>query len=102
MPVDSAAGDLPNPRKMLGFLTEHSPRPMDSPFRPTYFNPHDGNTYFLAPLTDGEHEVLWACPTNADGSYDLDSAIPETDFADKPTSEDRRRIAAALGSAQSN
>jgi|GEM_PF-5730665 hypothetical protein len=62
----------------------------------TYANPTDGNTYYLASLEDGNSKVLWACPTNRDGSADFVSAIPETDFAEPLTPDDRERIVRAL------
>ncbi len=65
--------------------------------RKTYANPSDGNTYYFAPLDDHGKEVLWACPTNTEGSADFESAIPETDFAEPLTAEERGQIVAALG-----
>ena len=61
----------------------------------TYANSDDGNTYYLAPV-DGKEEVLWACPTNVDGTADFESAIPETDFAEPLAAEERQHIIAAL------
>lgn len=62
----------------------------------TFNNPTDGNTYYLASLEDGNSKVLWACPTNRDGSADFVSAIPETDFAEPLTPDDRELIVRAL------
>lgn len=67
----------------------HSPRP-------SYPNPVDGNTYFLAPIDGSDSPVLWACPTNADGSADFDAAIPETDFIERLTSQERVSILLGL------
>ena len=74
-------------------MTTHSPEK-------TYANPDDGNTYYLAPLEDGGRDVLWACPTNVDGSGDFVSAIPETDFAEPLTDEQHRKIIQNLGDSQ--
>ena len=62
----------------------------------TYVNRDDGNTYYFAPLEEDEKAVLWACPTDVDGSADLVSAIPETDFAEPLDKDDRARIVTSL------
>ncbi len=64
--------------------------------RRTYANPDDGNTYNLAPIALGGQDVLWACPTNRDGTADCTSAIPETDFAERLSERKRARIIASL------
>ncbi len=68
----------------------------NDPVGRTYANPDDGNTYYLAPLIAGGEEILWACPTNADGSADFTSSIPETDFAERLSEGKRTRILGAL------
>lgn len=69
---------------------------MNNAKRKTYANPDDGNTYYLEPLVAGGEDVLWACPTNRDGSADFVSPIPETDFAETLASDERTRILRAL------
>jgi len=69
---------------------------MQNTARRTYPNPNDGNTYYLAPVMPGQTAVLWACPTNVDGTADFTSAIPETDFAEPLSAVTRERILKAL------
>ncbi len=64
--------------------------------RRTHANPDDGNTYYLAPVAAGGEEVLWACPTNRDGTADFASAIPETDFSERLSERKRAQIIASL------
>lgn len=72
---------------------------MNNPRRTTYANPDDGNTYYLAPIAVGGEDVLWACPTNQDGTADFASAIPETDFAERLSPVTRQRITSVLTAA---
>ncbi len=69
---------------------------MTGPTLTAYANPDDGNTYYLAPLVVGGQQIVWACPTNSDGSADFASAILETDFAEPISEAKRARILAAL------
>lgn len=64
----------------------------------TYNNPTDGHTYFLAPMEGRQGDVLWACPTNADDTPDLECTMPVETFEAPLSDQEREKIMRALQS----